>query len=141
MVDVGVMEGPRVTLRAPRLDDAEELFASVASDPEVREFGYVLGRPWWGQRLIAEVVDLLLAEMRSDPMVRRLSAICHVDNTRSARALSRAGLSLKGRLVRHVVFPNLGTKPQDVLQFGQAVDSQPAASRRDTNDPSNDRRR
>jgi [ribosomal protein S5]-alanine N-acetyltransferase len=96
------MEGPRVTLRAPRLDDAEELFASVASDPEitrhvtwtphpdvdetrrvstdlfnigrertwstelkatgeiidtcglqvitppVREFGYVLGRRWWG---------------------------------------------------------------------------------------------
>jgi len=102
MVDVGVMEGPRVRLRAPRLDDAEELFASVASDPEVtryvtwtshphvdetrrvitelfnigrertwltelkatgeiigtcgfqvitphlREFGYVLGRRWWG---------------------------------------------------------------------------------------------
>jgi len=76
-----------------------------------------------GQRLIAEVVDLLLAEMTGNPLMRRLSAICHVDNTRSARVLSRARLSLEGRLVRHTVFPNLGTEPQDVLQFGHAVDS------------------
>ncbi|WNG91644.1 GNAT family N-acetyltransferase [Mycobacterium sp. ITM-2016-00318] len=125
-----------MTLRAPRLDDAEELFASVASDPEVTRYVTWTLHPdveetrrssamYWpaggGQRLIAEVVDLLLAEMTSDPMVRRLSAICHVDNTRSARVLSRAGLSLEGRLVRHTVFPNLGREPQDVLQFGQAV--------------------
>ena len=175
MVDVRVLTGDRVTLRAPRLGDAEELFASVASDPEVtryvtwtphsdvdetrrvitelfnvgkertwlielnetgeiigssgfrlvkphiREFGYVLGRRWWGQRLIAEVVDLLLAEMAGDPKVRRISAICHVDNTRSARVLERAGLSLEGRLVRHTVFPNIGQEPQDVLQFGKTV--------------------
>jgi len=175
MVDVRVLTGDRVTLRAPRLGDAEELFASVASDPEVtryvtwtphcdvdetrrvitdlfnvgkertwlielnetgeiigscgfrlvkphiREFGYVLGHRWWGQRLIAEVVDLLLAEMAGDPKVRRISAVCHVGNTRSARVLQRAGLSLEGRLVRHTVFPNIGPEPQDVLQFGRAV--------------------
>ena len=175
MVDVDVLKGSRVTLRAPRLDDAEELFASVASDPEVtryvtwpphpdvsetqrviaelfnvgkqrtwitelqstgevigtcgfrviephiREFGYVLGRRWWGQQLIAEVVDLLLTEMARDPKVRRISAVCHVDNTRSARVLARAGLTMEGRLLRHTVFPNLGPEPQDVLQFGTTV--------------------
>jgi RimJ/RimL family protein N-acetyltransferase len=175
MVDVRVVEGLRVKLHAPRLDDADELFASVASDPEVtryvtwtphpdvdetrrvitelfnvgkertwlielrdsgeivgtcgfqvvephiREFGYVLGRRWWGQRLMAEVVDLLLAEMASDPKVRRISAICHVENTRSARVLERAGLSLEGTLLRHSVFPNIGPEPQDVLQFGKTV--------------------
>jgi len=163
-------------LRAPTLDDADELFASVASDPEVtryvtwtphpdvgetrrvitelfnvgkertwlielaatgeivgtcgfqvikphlREFGYVLGRRWWGQRLIAEAVDLLLAEMATDPKVRRISAVCHVDNTRSARVLARAGLTLEARLLRHTVFPNIGPEPQDVLQFGRAVE-------------------
>ena len=176
MHDVRVLTGDRVILRAPRVDDAEELFASDASDPEVtryvtwtphpdvdetrrvitelfnvgkertwlieltatgeiigtcgfqvinphlREFGYVLGRRWWGQRLIAEVVELLLAEMTSDPKVRRVSAVCHVDNTRSARALERAGLTLEGRLLRHTVFPNIGPEPQDVLQFGSAVE-------------------
>ena len=150
MADVRVLTGDRVTLRAPRLDDAEELFAAVASDPEVTrymswaphpdvdetrrvitelfnvggerswvielrdsgeiigtcgfrpvqahsmDFGYCLGRRWWGQGIMAEVVQLLLAEMESDPKVYRISAICHVDNTRSARVLERAGLSLGG---------------------------------------------
>jgi ribosomal-protein-alanine N-acetyltransferase len=176
MVDVRELRGQRVTLRAPRLDDADELFASVASDPEVtryvtwtphpdayetrrvitelfnvgkertwlielaatgeiigtcgfqvikphlREFGYVLGRRWWGRRLMAEAIDLLLAEMVSDPKVSRISAVCHVDNVRSARVLERAGLALEARLVRHTVFPNISPVPQDVLQFGKAVE-------------------
>lgn len=175
MAEVKELTGKRVILRAPHLDDAEELFAAVASDPEVtrymswtphphvdetrrvitelfnvgeertwliglrgsgeivgtcgfrpqqphsRDFGYCLGRRWWGQRLIAEVVDLLIAEMRSDVTVYRISAICHVDNSRSARVLRRAGLSLEGRLVRHTVFPNISPEPLDVLQFGTAV--------------------
>ena len=175
VTDVKELTGQRVGLRAARLDDADELFASVASDPEVtrymswtphpdvaetrrvitdlfnvgaernwlvqiretseivgtcgfrvvaphhREFGYCLGRRWWGQRLMPEVVDLLIAEMARDAAVYRISAICHVDNRRSARVLERAGLALEGRLVRHTVFPNIGQQPQDVLQFGTAV--------------------
>ena len=38
MADVKALTGDRVTLRAPRLEDAEELFASVASDPEVPRY-------------------------------------------------------------------------------------------------------
>jgi [ribosomal protein S5]-alanine N-acetyltransferase len=38
MADVKLLNGQRVTLRAPRLDDAEELFASVASHPEVTRY-------------------------------------------------------------------------------------------------------
>ena len=175
MADVRVLTGQRVTLRAPRLDDADELFASVASDPEVTrymswtphpdvdetrrviselfnvggerswlielretgeivgtcgfrpvqvhsmDFGYCLGHRWWGRRLMPEVVELLLAEMESDPRVYRISAICHVDNPRSARVLQRAGLSFEGRLVRHTVFPNIGPEPQDVLLWAKAV--------------------
>jgi RimJ/RimL family protein N-acetyltransferase len=175
VADVKVLTGERVGLRAPRLDDAEELFASVVSDPDVTrymswtahpdvaetqrvindvfnvggerswliqlrdndeivgacgfrpvqthsmDFGYYLGRRWWGRGLMAEVVDLLIAEMENDPKVYRISAICHVDNARSARVLERAGLAFEGRMVRHTVFPNISTEPQDVLQFGKAV--------------------
>jgi RimJ/RimL family protein N-acetyltransferase len=176
MAHVRTLIGERVVLRPPRLGDAEELFHSVACDPEVTrfmtwtphpdvgetrrvisklfnsggertwlielratgeivgscgfrpvtgvhsmDFGYCLGRRWWGQRLIAEVVDLLLAEMEADPKVYRISAICHVDNARSARVLERAGLSLEGRLVRHTVFPNISAQPQDVLLWAKAV--------------------
>jgi [ribosomal protein S5]-alanine N-acetyltransferase len=35
MSDVEVLNGPRVTLRPPTLDDAELLFERIASDPEV----------------------------------------------------------------------------------------------------------
>jgi RimJ/RimL family protein N-acetyltransferase len=36
--DVPVLTGPRVTLRAPTIDDAEPLFERIASDPEVTRF-------------------------------------------------------------------------------------------------------
>ncbi|HVQ49415.1 MAG TPA: GNAT family N-acetyltransferase, partial [Mycobacterium sp.] len=38
MSDVEVMSGPRVTLRAPTLDDADALFERMASDPEVSHY-------------------------------------------------------------------------------------------------------
>ena len=115
------VNGPRVTLRAPTLDDAELLFERVASDPEVPrymswrphpdvdetrrvitdvfnvggettwlielregggpigvcgwrrpqphiiDFGYCLGRRWWRQGIMSEVVQLLLAKAQRDP--------------------------------------------------------------------------
>jgi ribosomal-protein-alanine N-acetyltransferase len=36
--DVDVLTGPRVTLRAPTIDDAELLFERIASDPEVTRY-------------------------------------------------------------------------------------------------------
>jgi RimJ/RimL family protein N-acetyltransferase len=38
MSDVEMLNGPRVTLRAPTLDDAELLFERMASDPEVSRY-------------------------------------------------------------------------------------------------------
>ena len=107
-----------------RLRDNEEIVGACGFRPtqvHSMDFGYYLGRQWWGRRLMGEVVDLLIAEMESDPKVYRMSAICHVDNTRSARVLQRAGLSFEGRMVRHTVFPNISSEPQDVLQFAKAV--------------------
>ena len=38
MTEAEVLNGPRVTLRAPTLDDAEPLFERIASDPEVPRY-------------------------------------------------------------------------------------------------------
>jgi RimJ/RimL family protein N-acetyltransferase len=89
--------------------------------PHGVDFGYWLGPRWWGQGLMSEAVQLLLAEITADPAVYRISATCHVDNKRSARVLERAGLVLEGQLDRHMVFPNISTEPQDVLQFAKVV--------------------
>ena len=175
MADVPVLTGPRIMLRAPRLDDADELFERISSDPEVPrymswrphpdvgetrrviteifnvggetawlielhdgggpigvcgwrrpqphiiDFGYSLGRPWWRQGFMSEVVQLLLDEARRDPTAYRMSAYCHVDNTGSARVLERSGLTLEGRLVRYAIFPNISSEPQDCLLFAKAL--------------------
>jgi [ribosomal protein S5]-alanine N-acetyltransferase len=38
MAEPGSLIGPRVMLRAPQIEDADELFASITSDPEVTKY-------------------------------------------------------------------------------------------------------
>ena len=175
MSDVEVLNGSRVTLRAPTLDDAELTIRAdcvrpggaslhvVAPHPDVGEtrrvitevfnvggettwlielrggggpiglcgwrrpqphivdFGYCLGRRWWRQGLMSEVVQLLLDKAQRDPTVYRVTAHCHVDNTASARLLERSGLTFEGRLARYAVLPNISDEPQDCLLFGKAI--------------------
>jgi RimJ/RimL family protein N-acetyltransferase len=174
MAHVEVFTGPRVTLRAPTLDDAEALF-EIASEPEVPrymswrphrnvgetrnvitevlnvggettrlidlregggvigaigwrrpqphivDFGYYLGRQWWGRGFMSEAVRLVLDSAERDPAVYRVSAYCHVDNTASARVLERSGLTLEGLLRRYTLLPNISDEPQDCLLFAKAV--------------------
>jgi RimJ/RimL family protein N-acetyltransferase len=175
VADEGILAGPRVILRPPRLDDAESLFDRIASDAEVTrylswmphpdvdetrrvisdlfsvgdertwlieirdtaeviglcgwrrlvphaaELGYCLARAWWGRKLMSEVLPMLLGELERDPTVFRVWAVCHVDNTASARLLERAGLALEGRLARYGLFPNLSDEPQDTLLYARAL--------------------
>lgn len=175
MTDVEVLNGSRVRLRAPTLDDAEPLFERIVSDPEVPrymswsthhnveetrrvigelfnvggettwavdlrdggdligvigwrrpqphiiDFGYYLGRQWWGQGYMSEAVQLILDNARRDPAVYRISAYCHMDNKASAQLLERNGLTYEGRLARYAVLPNISAEPQDCLLFAKAV--------------------
>lgn len=175
VADDEVLAGPRIMLRVPRAEDAEELFARVSSDPAVTEFltwrphhdvgetrrtittlfntggehtwvialrvtgelvgefgywrpqvhavelGYCLARQWWGQGLMSEALGVVLERFGRDRSLHRVWAACHVNNTRSARVLERAGLSLEGRMRRYAIFPNLGPDPQDALLFAKAL--------------------
>lgn len=89
--------------------------------PHSIEFGYCLGRRWWRQGLMSEVLPLLIEQAQSDPAVYRVYAYCHVDNIGSARVLEHSGLALEGRLVRYGMFPNISAEPQDCLMFAKAV--------------------
>ena len=177
MAHVEVLTGQRVTLRAPALDDAEELFerrvrprSARATCPgrrirtstrrggsspscstsavrrtwliELRDSGEIVGamrlaaaaRPQQWTSAIAWAVSggvrescrrwssSLLDEMESDPgHIPRSRRYCHVDNTRSARVLQRAGLVVRGPAGAHTVLPNISTEPQDCLLFAKAV--------------------
>ena len=89
--------------------------------PHIIDFGYFLGRPWWRQGFMSEVVQLLLDKAKRDPTVYRVTAHCHVDNTGSAALLARSGFTLEGRMARYAVLPNISTEPQDCLLFGKAL--------------------
>jgi [ribosomal protein S5]-alanine N-acetyltransferase len=170
------IEGPRLLLRLPVIDDAGPLYQRVGRDPQVTkyllwtphpdvvatrkviaermnvdprvrtwvmvlqhsaeivgmiscarpmpyaaEIGYSLGRRWWGKGLMSEALDMLMTTLQADPVVYRVWATCHVDNERSVRLLERTGLTLEGRMVRHTIYPNLGTEPLDSLLYAKAL--------------------
>lgn len=85
------------------------------------EIGYCLGRRWWGNGFMSEVLDMLLAALQADRDVYRAWATCSVDNERSARLLERAGFYLEGRLARHAVYPTMGPEPRDSLLYAKAL--------------------
>ena len=59
------------------------------------------------------VVDLSL----SDPQVRRVWAVCDVDNAASARVMEKVGMTFEGVLRRWVIHPNVSPDPRDALCY------------------------
>lgn len=165
----------RLTLRSPRLEDAEAIFEEYATDPEVARFvvwtphqsiagteaflayflehgtqddnypwvitrsadgaligtvhlrveppraelGFNLARDHWGKGYGTEVVQAVMGFGFGLAGVRRVQAVCHVQNAASARVLEKAGMRREGRLRSYMLFPNLGTEPQDVYLYAR----------------------
>lgn len=143
--DDDVHLGPRITLRRPRIEDADAIFAATASAPTVTEYlswtphldveetrrvitelfnevqmGYCMAARW-GHGLMPEAVGMILQHLQQDSRLDRVTAAVHVANTRSARVLAKCGFTLMGTLPRYAVFPALGPEPQDCLLYVKAM--------------------
>lgn len=86
-------------------------------EPPRAELGFNLAREHWGRGYGTEVVQTVMAFGFGHAGVHRVQAVCHVDNAASARVLEKAGMRREGRLHRYMLFPNLGTEPQDVYLY------------------------
>jgi RimJ/RimL family protein N-acetyltransferase len=87
---------------------------------EAATTGYALARDAWGHGFATEMTLAMVDLAFRWPNIWRLSAICHLDNQKSERVLSKAGFIREGTLRRHTVFPNLGTpRPQDVALWAR----------------------
>jgi RimJ/RimL family protein N-acetyltransferase len=53
--------------------------------PHRLEFGYVLGRPWWGHSLMTEALTEIVAWALRQERVFRIGVVCDVANTGAAR--------------------------------------------------------
>ena len=87
--------------------------------PHRLEFGYVLGRRFWGLGLmteaLTEVVDWAL---RQDHLFR-ISALCDVENIGSARVMEKSGLVREGLMRRLMMHPNISDEPRDCYSYAR----------------------
>lgn len=83
------------------------------------ELGYVLARVAWGHGYMTELVQTLTQLALHELPVRRVAAVCDVDNIASARVLEKSGLVREGRLRRYAVHPNVSDEPRDVYLYAR----------------------
>lgn len=66
------------------------------------EIGYVLAREAWGQGLMTEAVEAVLAHAFGALGLHRVEAYCKVENLASARVMAKAGMREEGVLRGYV---------------------------------------
>ncbi len=81
------------------------------------ELGFNIARRHWNRGYATEAVCAVVAFAFTLPGMERVQAVCHVDNQASARVLEKAGMRCEGILRRHMIFPNLGPRAQDVRMY------------------------
>ena len=79
--------------------------------------GYVLSRQFWGQGLMTEAVLGVIRAAFNDGTIRRVDALCDVDNVASARVMEKAGMTLEGILRGWANHPNMGPEPRDCKSY------------------------
>ena len=101
------------------LGDEDRLVGMVALRPRgfKNDLGYVLARPYWGRGIMTEAARAIVNLSLDDPQVRRVWAVCDVDNTASARVMEKVGMTLEGVLRRWVIHPNVSPEPRDALCY------------------------
>jgi RimJ/RimL family protein N-acetyltransferase len=100
---------------------SSELAGAIGLRREAHRFelGYVLARPHWGQELLVEATMRVAECAFADPAVFRLSAVCDIDNQRSARVLEKAGFQREGVLRKWALHPNISDIPRDCYSYSQ----------------------
>jgi len=76
------------------------------------EIGYVLARAAWGQGLMPEAVEAVLAHAFVTLGLHRVEAYCKVENLASARVMAKCGMQPEGVLRAYVWKDG---RPRDVL--------------------------
>jgi RimJ/RimL family protein N-acetyltransferase len=87
--------------------------------PYRMDCGYLLGRRWWRQGLMGEVLTEVAAWALRQPQIFRIAAVCDVENVGSARVLEKAGFTREGVLRRWLLHPNISDEPRDCYSYAR----------------------
>ncbi len=108
------------------LEDREsgEVIGSIAAHDSGHRvgLGYVVSRSWWGRGLAPEAVAVVTQWFLGRPGVRRVWAVCDVENRASGRVLEKAGFRLEGTLRCWMLHPNVSDDPRDALCYSMVRD-------------------
>ncbi len=96
------------------IDDEAIGMIEATPTPPRAEFGWVLGRGWWGHGLMTEAAGVLTGWLLAQPDIWRVEAYADVDNVGSARVMEKIGMTLDGRLDRWGHHPNISDEPRDI---------------------------
>lgn len=98
-------------------DDRPIGMVAVRPNGFKHDIGYVLARPHWSRGIMSEAAQAVVDLSLSDPQVRRVWAVCDVDNKASARVMEKIGMTFEGVLRRWVIHPNVSPDPRDSLCY------------------------
>ena len=77
----------------------------------------MLARAEWGKDYMTEALRAVIEFAFTLPKVRRVWAVCDVDNTASARVMEKAGLEREGILRKYAAHSNVSSEPRDVFCY------------------------
>jgi RimJ/RimL family protein N-acetyltransferase len=83
------------------------------------EFGYVLARASWGRGYATEALRPLVDWTLSQREIRRVWAVCDVENQASARVLEKVGMVREGVLRRWSLHPTRSKEPRDCYCYAK----------------------
>ncbi|MEJ0007060.1 MAG: GNAT family N-acetyltransferase [Steroidobacteraceae bacterium] len=98
-----------------------EVAGTIAVRPRghAADFGYFLGRDYWGKGLAFDAATALFSWLDSQPQIVRVWASVDSENLRSRRLLSRLGLELEGVMRGATFRPNIGGMPRDTAIYAR----------------------
>ncbi|MFQ5630184.1 MAG: GNAT family N-acetyltransferase [bacterium] len=82
-------------------------------------FGYVLARACWGQGIMTEALKAVIDWVGRQKEIRRIWAVCDVENMASARVMEKCGLQKEGLLRNWMLHPNRSDQPRDCLCYAR----------------------
>ena len=83
--------------------------------------GYILAHKAWNKGYATEALNEII-EISKMTKMRRLSAICHIQQQVSWKVLEKCGFLREGRLRSYTIFPNLNeSEPQDVYCYSLII--------------------
>ena len=77
------------------------------------DIGYLLLKEYWGNGYMTEIIKTFINKSFKIEGIRRVWAVCDIDNGASKRVMEKSGMSYEGLLKSWLVHPNMGSEPRD----------------------------